>query len=304
MEESFVMKKEADMNNTVFKRALNNIKRSGWRAYAVIFMMTTTFIILGLLLTIIFVSQSIATYFVQKPEVIGFFKEGVTEEQILEVKQQMEQNPYAAEVRYISKEDAMKSFLEENSDNQDVVEGVTVNVFPAHLNVRSTSLDKIPEIADSFRNNELISDVLASESFITTLQKVVIGIQIIAGSLLVVFTISTVFIILLTIAMTIYSQKNELIVMKLVGATKGYIRSPYMIQSIIYSLVALLISLVILLPILITQYSSIMDLLLGDLQSPDLNIQILVMGVGIELIFALFLAIFSSYIATRRYIDR
>lgn len=292
------------MNNTVFKRAMNNMKRSGWRAYAVIFMMTITFIILGLLLTVIFVSQSIASYFVQKPEVIGFFKDEVTEEQILEVKTQIEQNPYAAEVRYVSKENAMKSFLEENADNQEVIEGVTVNVFPAHLNVRSTSLDHIPEIADYFKNNDLISDVLASESFISTLKKVVIGIQVIAGSLLVVFTISTVFIIFLTIGMTIYSQKNELIVMKLVGATKGYIRAPYVIQSVIYSLVALLISLILLLPLLLTQYNQIMDMLLGELQSPELNIQILVIGVGIELIFALLLAIFASFLATRRYIDR
>jgi cell division transport system permease protein len=298
------MKREAVMNNTVYKRAMNNIKRSGWRAYAVVFMMTITYLILGLLLTIIFVSQSIASYFVQKPEVIGFFNDGVTEEQILEVKRQIEENPYAAEVRYVSKEEAMKSFLEENSDNKDVVEGVTVNVFPAHLNVRSTSLDKIPEIADFFRNNELISDVLASESFISTLRKVVIGIQVIAGSLLVVFTISTVFIIFLTIGMTIYTQKNELIVMKLVGATKGYIRAPYVIQSVIYSMLALLVSLLILLPVLLTQYDYVMDLLLGDLQSPALNVQIMVIGVAIELIFALFLAIFGSFLATRRYIDR
>ena len=92
--------------------------------------------------------------------------------------------------------------------------------------------------------------------------------------------------------------------MKLVGATKGYIRAPYMIQSVIYSLLALVISLLLLLPILLTQYNQIMDLLLGELQSPQLNIQIIVIGVGIELIFALFLAIFASFLATRRYIDR
>jgi cell division transport system permease protein len=292
------------MNNTIFKRALNNIKRSGWRAYAVIFMMTITFVILGILLTVIYVSQSIASYFVQKPEVIGFFKDGITEEQILEVKKEVETYPYVVEVRYISKEDAMKAFLEENADNQDVIEGVTVNVFPAHLNVRSASLDNIPDIANYFRNNELISDVLASESFISTLRKVVLGIQGIAGALLIVFTISTIFIVFLTISITIYSHKNELVVMKLVGATKGYIRSPYIIQSILYSLVALFISLVIVLPILLTQYNHMMDMLLGDLQAPRLDIPVLVAGVAIEFVFAMFLAIFSSFLATRRYIDR
>ncbi len=292
------------MNNAVFKRAISNIKRSGWRAYAVVFMMTITYVILGVLLTIIYVTQSIASYFIQKPEVIGFFKDGVTEEQISEVKKEIEQNPYVVEVRYVSKEDAMKAFIEENKNNQDVVEGVTVNVFPAHLNVRSASLDNIPDIANYFRNSDLISDVLASENFISTLKKVVWGIQGTAAALLVVFTISTVFIVFLTIGMTIYSHKNELVVMKLVGATKGYIRSPYMLQSILYSLIALFISLIILLPILATQYNNMMDMLLGDLQAPQMNVQVLVIGVAIELVFALVLAIFSSFLATRRYIDR
>lgn len=292
------------MNRSILKRTITNIKRSGWRAYAVVFMMTVTFLILGVLLTVIFVSQSIANYFVQKPEVIGFFRDDVTEEQILDVKSEVEQFPYVAEVRYISKEEAMSSFLEENRDDQDIVEGVTANVFPAHLNVRSTSLDNIPDIANYFRTNELISDVLASESFISTLKKVVIGIQLIAGSLLLVFTISTVFIIFLTIGMTIYSQKNELIIMKLVGATKWYIRAPYVLQSVMYSLVALLISLIILLPVLITQYSTLMPFLLGDLQYPVLDMMSLIIGVAIELVFALLLAVFASFLATRRYIDR
>ena len=54
------------MNNSIIARTALNLKRSGWRAYAVMFMMTVTFIILGVLLTLIYTSNAISVYFTQK----------------------------------------------------------------------------------------------------------------------------------------------------------------------------------------------------------------------------------------------
>ncbi|PJA40342.1 hypothetical protein CO178_02360, partial [candidate division WWE3 bacterium CG_4_9_14_3_um_filter_34_6] len=116
------------MNNSIFHRTITNIKRSGWRAYAIVFMMTSTFLVLGVLLTVLYISQTLAGYFMQKPEVIGFFNDEVTEEQILETKRNLESMDIVAEVKYVSKEMAMQSFLQDSKDNQEIIEGVTVNV--------------------------------------------------------------------------------------------------------------------------------------------------------------------------------
>lgn len=292
------------MSNSIYSRAIKNIKRSGWRAYVITFMMTITFLMLGVLLTIMFVSQSIATYFIQQPEVIGFFRDEVSEEEILLVKQDIERFEYVAEVRYVSKEEAMRSFLQANANKQDIIEAVTVNVFPSHLNVRTVSLDYLPEITAYFSNNDLISDVAGSEGFIDTLKQVVFGIQVTAVSLLLVFTVSTIAIMFLAIGISIYSQKQELIIMKLVGATKWFIRAPYVIQSIIYSLVGVLISVLILIPVLLVYYNSFMRFLLGDISFPSLSWEMITIGVLIKVLFALFLAVIASYFATRRYIER
>lgn len=292
-------------NNTVIQRAFTNMKRSGWRAYAVIFMMTVTFLISGILLSLIYGSKVVVDYFIQKPEVIGFFKEDITEEQILTVKQELEQLDYVTEVRYVSREQAMDSFIKENADKESIVENVTVNVFPAHLNVRSNSLERIPDVANYFRNNELISDVLDFGNVLPNLFKVVLGLRILGWLLLGIFTIATVFIVFLTIGITVYSQKAELIVMKLVGATNWYIRGPYLIESLVYSLIAVIISLLIILPLIVTQYHSAMTILLGDSELVrPIDITVLAIGVGIEVLFAALLALSSSYFATRRYIDR
>ena len=291
------------MNNSIFARPSLNLKRSGWRAYAVIFMMTTTFVILGVLLTLIYTSHSISIYFTQKPEVIGFFNDGVSEEMILEVKKDLESMDYVAEVKYVSKEEAMQSFIEDAKDNKDIIEGVTANVFPSHLNVKATSLDKISNVADYFRSSDLISDVLASENVVSTLSKIVIGIQVFGGTLLLVFTISTILIMFLTIAVTIYSQKSEIIIMKLVGATDWYVRAPYIYQGLFSTIVSIVIASAILIPILITQYDTVIALALGDLQVASLSINIIAVGILVELAFGILLSTLSAYFATRRYIN-
>jgi len=291
------------MNNSIFHGTITNIKRSGWRAYAIVFMMTSTFLVLGVLLTVLYISQTLAGYFMQKPEVIGFFNDEVTEEQILETKRNLESMDIVAEVKYVSKEMAMQSFLQDSKDNQEIIEGVTANVFPAHLNVKAVSLDKIAEVADYFKSNPMISDVLAAESVISTLEKIVIGIQVFGGLLLMIFTFSTIFIIFMAIGITVYSQKNEIIVMKLVGANNWYVRAPYIYQGIFFTLISIVISSAILIPILLTQYESIMYVGLGGLNIANMTWQIILTGLGVEIVFGILLSTLSSYFATRRYIN-
>ena len=292
------------MNNQILKRALQNLKRSGWRAYAVIFMMSITFVILGILLTIMYTSQNLVNYFVQKPEVIGFFNNDVTEEQILDLKKEIETKDFVAEVTYRSKEEAMRSFLEANKGDENLVNSVTSNPFPAHLNVKAKSLDKLPMISEIFNNSDLIYRVESLEGVVNTLKMIVFGIQAVALTLLTIFTISTFIIISLTVGITIYSQKNEIIIMKLVGATNWYVSAPYFIQSSIYAIISVAVSSVILIPIIYTQYSRLMSTLVGGLSVSGISVQILIAGVVIELLFALLLAFFSSYFATRRYINQ
>lgn len=291
------------MNKYIFLNTFQNIKRSGWRPYAVIFMLTVTFLILGILMAVMFTSQSIADYFIKKPEVIGFFRDDVTELEILDFKRELETLPEVAEVRYVSKEQAMKNFLESNKDNQEVIEAVTINVFPAHLNVKANSLDGIFVVSDYFKSKQEVSDVLDSEYILGTLKKIVFGIQVFGTALLVIFSISTVFIIFLTIGITVYSQKQELIVMKLVGASDGFVRMPYLLQSVIYTILAALISSLILVPLIMLKYNDLLTLLVGDLNIRKIDTETVFMGFGFMLVFGFVLSFFSSYVATKRYIN-
>lgn len=291
--------------NNLLKRTFINIRRSGWRAYAVIFMMTMTYFMLAFLMIVTYTSARLADNLAKQLEVIGFFKDDVTEEQILSVKQKLDNNPYVTETKYVSKEDAMASFLDANRDNKDILEAVTVNVFPAHLNVKTVSLDNLSDVANIFRSNELIEDVLVPDSFKSTIQNIVMDIQIISAALLLIFLISTVFIIFLAIGVTIYSHKDEIMIMKLVGATNGYVRMPYILQSLFYSLTSVLIALSVVTPIMIVKFNEYIGTRFGVELSKAVNVSVdvVLIGVAIELLFAVLFAVLSSYFATKRYIN-
>ncbi len=291
------------MTNKIISRGMQNIKRSGWRAFAIIFIMFFTFIILGLQLVVMYFSQELAKYFVEKPEVIGFFKDGVTEEQIQSVKNEIVGFDYVVEVRYVSKEEALKSFIEENKDDKEIIESITVNPFPAHLNVKVNSLDRVGSMADFFRGNELVDKVIASEKILETLRRIVLGIQIFGFGLLGIFSFTTFVILFLAVGLTVYAQKDEIRVMKLVGASNWYIRMPFLFQSAVYGLVASLISSTIVAGLLIWKYNEVVGNLLGKDSIPHISVEVIAIGTTIQILFALVLSLFSSYIATKRYIS-
>ena len=290
------------MSNLIFSTTMQNIKRSGWNAVFLTIIMTITFIILGFSLLVMYTSKEFSDYFAQLPEVVGFFKDEATEEDILKIKNELEAKDYVVEVTYVSKEQAMQDFLETNKDNKEVIEAVTKNVFPAHLNVKTKSLDYIDDVKSFFENNDKVQEVQAFEASLDTLKKIVVGIQIIGLTLTAIFSLTTALIIFLTVGLSVYSRKDEIVIMKLVGATNWFVRAPYLLQSIIFSIIAVIISAIILLPLIYYYYNDVMYILLGNFGSITINIEDLLYGFLITLLFAIFIALFSSFLATRKYI--
>lgn len=294
------------MTNNLFARAITNIKRSKFRSTVLIVMMTLTFLTSGFLLIIIYTSHLAVTYIAQKPEVQGFFNEDITTEEIMKIKSDIQEKDYVFDVKYISKDQAMRSFLESTKKNKDLQEGLTADMLPEHLNIRVKNLDDISRAKQDLEATGKVSDILTPEDdngdTITTLKQIVFGVQAIGVGLLTIFTITTVFIILLTIGITVYSQKNEMLILKLVGASNWYVRSPYLFQTIIYMLISMAISSAILLPLVYLKFDVVLKYLLGQLSDVTVDPLVIAIGVASQLAFGLFIAVVSTYLATKRYI--
>ena len=137
--------------------------------------------------------------------------------------------------RFISKQDAMKSLRRRLGEKVGLLDGLKENPLPASLEIilsRDEIDDSLPyELKKKLESIENVDEVQYSEEWIDQIQAVMGAIEIaglIFGGLL---FLAALFIVTNTIKLTIYSRKDEIEILKLVGATNGFVRAPFLIEG-------------------------------------------------------------------------
>lgn len=238
----------------IFKNGVVNFGRNIWIAIAAIAMMAITLTIL------LFAVVANATFshtiddITSHIDVSVYLKDSVTQQQRDKLISQLKAVDNVESIAYISKDEALKSYIKQNTDNPELLAAIseTANPLPASLNVQpkepnelgsiKSFLDK-PDIAALQSDPTSYSgDRKAAIDKITRATKFfqeagVIGI--------VVFIIISMLIIFNTIRMAIFNRRDELVIMRLLGATPWYIKGPFVVETILYGAVAAIISLVV-----------------------------------------------------------
>jgi cell division transport system permease protein len=137
--------------------------------------------------------------------------------------------------RFISKQDAMKSLRRQLGERGGLLDGLKENPLPASLEIilsRDEIDDSLPyELKKKLEGIEHVDEVQYSQEWIDQIQAVMGVIQIVGlvfGGLL---FLAALFIVTNTIKLTIYSRKDEIEILKLVGATNGFVKAPFLIEG-------------------------------------------------------------------------
>jgi len=239
------------MNEKLIKHTLNNIKREKLLSLTNIFIMTMTFLVLGIFITLIVITQSILRTLERQAQVTIFFKDDFSEEKILELKAKLSGDSRIFGINYVSKEDAFNIFREINKDDPILLESVTSSILPASLEVRAKDLSDLPKLAEEFNQLDGVEEVRFFADVIGRFKQFS-TVAYTGGFILVfAFLIISYSVIISTLRTTINSKGTELAIMRLVGATKSYVKVPLMFQGVFYGLVSSFISGAILLFLII-----------------------------------------------------
>ena len=137
--------------------------------------------------------------------------------------------------RFISKQDAMKSLRGQLGERAGLLDGLKENPLPASLEIilsRDEIDDSLPyELKKKLEGIEHVDEVQYSQEWIDRIQAVLGVIEIVGlvfGGLL---FLAALFIVTNTIKLTIYSRKDEIEILKLVGATNGFVKAPFLIEG-------------------------------------------------------------------------
>jgi len=172
----------------------------------------------------------------QDVAITAFFPEDTTEEKIEEVRSSVEGYPEVKESTYVSKEEALRRFEEIMADQPDIVEGIGSDVLPASIEIQLKSARDSEAVAEKLRNEgftELSYPQQTVENINQFTNYVIWGLR----GATIVFFVASVLLIFNTIRLSIFARRKEIEIMKLVGATDDFVRTPFVFEGLAQGLI-------------------------------------------------------------------
>ncbi|MCL4397710.1 ABC transporter permease [Patescibacteria group bacterium] len=220
-----------------------HMRRSPYQAAAAIMIMTLTSFVGLVFLLLSLGSHQLLSYLEQKPQVIVFFNDTINnQDQVADTVSALQDTGKAASIQFVSKEQALEIYKERNKADPMLLELVTANTLPASLEVSAKNVSDLPQLYDILKSAPNVEDISYQKDVVNTLIGVLDKIR--KGGLgLITFLVATsLFTILTIIGMKIALRKEEIEVERLVGASSGYIRLPFLLEGFFYGFFGALFS--------------------------------------------------------------
>ncbi len=293
------------------KFAIQGFFRNFWLSLVTIIILILTLFSVTIVTGINVVAEQAITSIQDRVDVSVYFKADANEQNVLTVRDTLLALPEVQDVTYVSKDQALEKFRAEHSDDSvilDAIDQLEENPLSATIIIKAHSIDEysaITAVLDDPQYTDLIEErnFDNNEEVINRLADVSNRIEQIGIIVSVIFVIIAVLIIFNTIRINIYTHREEIGIMKLVGSSNAFVRMPFIIESLLYAIIAVAIALAVLYPLINVVAPQINSFFAGydfDITSYfQNNILRLVM---LQLLFAIVLSAISSSIAIGRYL--
>lgn len=283
-----------------FRDAFRNIWRNGWMTFASISTVTISLLILGVFVLLNLNLENWTKGMERQVEIRAFLLMEASDVQVTRFGDQLRQMPEVEEVVFIPREQGLEDLKEGFGDQGYLLDGLEEdNPLPHAYLIKTKDPQQTPAVAQKIEQFDIVEKVRYGSGVVEQLFKVTNTIRNVGLVLIVGLAFTAMFLIANTIKLTILSRKEEIEIMKLVGATNGYIRWPFFIEGSLLGLVGAIIPL----GILIGGYSYLVDhfqpsliFALLPLESVWGTLTMMLLGIGI------FIGIWGSITSIRKFL--
>lgn len=219
-----------------FHEGLNNMFSHGFMSFAAIGITVACLLIMGTFTLVAVNANALLADLEQENEILAYVDDSYTEEQAKALQSELEKVPNVASATYISKEEAMEDFKAQYPDEemfQDLDPAILRDRFAIRmvdLKLQSQTVEKVKEVEGS-------ADVNAFEEIAGGFVTVRNVATVVCVALIAILFIVSVFIISNTIKLTTFDRRDEIAIMKMVGATDGFIRWPFVYEGLLLGLI-------------------------------------------------------------------
>lgn len=293
----------------IFQYGMQNFWRNGWlSATTVAIMVLALLVSMGLMIFNFITDQAVASI-QDKIDISVYFKTNVPEDEMLNIKSSLEKMAEVKSVEYISSAQALEIFKSNHSGDPTISQAINelnVNPLEASLNIKAKKSDQYGAIANYFNAPDLKQLVDSSRDSknqiaINRLNGIVQNVGRGGFILTIVMAFIAGLVVFNTIRLAIYSSRDEISIMRAVGASNGLVRGPFVVEGMVGGVLAAVLSVIISAPIIYSVSPHIGELI------PNLNIFNYFTAnffklTMYQIFFAIVIGGLSSFVAVRRYL--
>jgi cell division transport system permease protein len=291
-----------------------NFWRNGTVSLASVLIMIVTLLVIGFILFGSAVLNTSLAQLKDKVDITVTFIPSANESDILSIQHSLQGLPEVAAVTYTSRADALTAFEARHQDDQSILTALNElsdNPLGAELDIKAVDPSQYQDIADFLQGKNVLSsagltivdhiDYFQNQDAINKLTTIIHAANKLGFGIALAFILLSIIISFNTLRLTIYMSREEISVMRLVGASTAYIQGPFVVVGIIYGLVASITTLFIFLPITYWIGKVTTDFFIGlNLFTYYLHnfpqVFLILVGSGVVI------GAFSSFLAVRRYL--
>jgi len=299
----------------IIKAGFVNFARSGVISWAAVLVVTITLSVITAIILLQAVLHFSLDQIKDKVDVTIYFNVNAEESKIMSLKESLEKLPEVEKVSYFSANESLKLFRERHQNDYSTIaalDEISSNPLGGYLNVKAREVSQYESIANFLNGDNAL--VLGSASIvdkvnyhqnkivIDRLNNIISGAQKLGFLATLILIIISIIITFNTIRLAIFISKEEIGVMRLVGASKMRVRGPFMVEGAIYGIIATIFTLILFLPATIYLGNNMTNFL--GINVYDYYISNLFQISVIILLSGIFLGIVSSFIAIRKYLNK
>ncbi|HOF50445.1 MAG TPA: permease-like cell division protein FtsX [Candidatus Colwellbacteria bacterium] len=294
----------------IIKYGFQNFWRNGLVSFATILVLLLAVIVFQGMMLFGEIGRQAINAVQDKIDISVYFVSNAPEDEILKLKEALLTLSEVKSVDYISKEEALELFRERHADDPTIsqaIEELEENPLRASLNIKAQDPNQYSLIAgflEGDASQNIIQEVSYSQNqvVIDRLAKVLSLSRRIGVLLTLVCATVAIIISFNTILLAIYSNKEEIAIMRLVGASNAFIRGPYIIVGIVYGIIAVLAAMIIMAPFIYAA-SPYISVFITDMNLWGFFLGSFFKFLGYNLLFGVGIGVISSVIVIRKYLE-
>ena len=223
------------------REALQNLTRSrGVNTLTVGIITASLFILGGFLLLVSNLESAVSEW--NRVAVIAYLRDGASAQRVAALRKDLEANPITTEVRYVSKEEAAAIFRQRFAHLASAADDLGTNPFPASIEIlargaRDQRSSETEAMIASLRGDAIVEEVRDNEAesrkVMALIHLVSLGGWVIGG----ILAMASLFTIFNVLRLTVYQRRDDISIMRLVGATGAFIRAPFLLEGTLQGII-------------------------------------------------------------------